>query len=183
MVYTEYGFNLSDLQKKNLAYAVINNTGISLKLNYNQLLGDFKIPLTNRQITCITKKRNDEKGVILKLSINQLKQMQKSGGFLPLLALLPVIFGGIGAAGGIAGGVSAAVKASNDRIAADKALQEQQRHNRLIEEATKKAVGTGVFLKSGAGVKKSIPKVKLTKMNLKSILNQESGKGIFLQNS
>jgi hypothetical protein len=202
MVYSEHGFNLSDLQKQNVAYAVINNTGITLKLNNSQLNGDFKIPLTNRQITRINKKQNLKKGIVLKLSVNQLKQMRKSGGFLPLLALLPAIFGGLGAAGGIAGGVSAAVKASNERKAAEQALQEQQRHNRIIEEATRKAAGSGVFLKSGEGSgvflntgegsgvflksgegskKAESPKVKLTADNLKKLLNQKNGKGIFLK--
>jgi hypothetical protein len=181
MVYSEHGLYLSDLQKKNVAHAVINNTGISLELLNNQLNGDFKLPLTTRQITRIKKQQQLRKGMNLKLSVNQLKEMKKSGGLLPLLALLPAIFGGLGAAGGIAGGVSAAVKARNDKIAAEKALEEQQRHNRLIEETTKKAVGTGIFLKSGEGVKSTKnPKVKLTASNLKKILNQANGTGIFL---
>jgi hypothetical protein len=202
MVYSEHGFDLSDFQKQNVAYAVINNTGITLKLNYSQLNGDFKIPLTNRQITRIGKKKNVKKGIVLKLSVNQLKQMRKSGGLLPLLALLPAIFGGIGAAGGIAGGVSAAVKASNERKAAERALEEQQRHNRIIEEATRKATGSGVFLKSGEGSGVFLntgegsgvflksgegsktaesPKVKLTANNLKKLLNQKNGNGFFLK--
>ena len=44
-----------------------------------------------------------------KPKIHQAKQDRKEGGLLPLLALLPLIFGGITAAGAITGGVAAAV--------------------------------------------------------------------------
>jgi hypothetical protein len=182
MVYHEHGLNLSDLQKQTVARAVMSNSGITLKLKNNQLHGDFIVPLTRRQITRIQTQHHLNKGMNLTVSHNQLNKMHKSGGLLPLLALLPAILGGLGAAGGIAGGVSAAVKAGNDRAAAEKALQEQQRHNRQIEEATRKAVGTGLLLKSGEGINNlKIPKVKLTQSNLKKILNQPNGKGLFLK--
>ena len=71
----------------------------------------------------------------LKLSIAQLDHMEKTGGFLPLLALIPLITGALGAAGGIAGGVASAVSSS-------RANAEQARHNKAIEEAMKS--GTGV---------------------------------------
>ena len=71
----------------------------------------------------------------LKLSESQLDHMEKTGGFLPLLALIPLITGALGAAGGIAGGVASAVSSS-------RANAEQARHNKAIEESMKS--GTGV---------------------------------------
>ena len=45
------------------------------------------------------------------ISKNKIKEIRdKEGGLLPLAALLPLIFGGIGAAGAVAGGVATAVK-------------------------------------------------------------------------
>lgn len=40
---------------------------------------------------------------------------EKTGGILPLAALIPLIAAGIGAAGGLAGGTAAAVSAANTR--------------------------------------------------------------------
>ena len=40
---------------------------------------------------------------------------ERSGGILPLAALIPIIGAALGGAGGLAGGVAAAVKAGNDR--------------------------------------------------------------------
>ena len=67
----------------------------------------------------------------------------KEGGILPLAALLPLIFGGIAAAGGTAGGIASAVKAANDKAKNDLELEEQRRHNKVVEESIK---GNGIFL-------------------------------------
>lgn len=40
---------------------------------------------------------------------------EKTGGILPLAALIPLIIGAVGAAGGVAGGTAAAVSAGNTR--------------------------------------------------------------------
>ena len=50
--------------------------------------------------------------------------------------MLPLIFGGLSAAGAVAGGTAAAVKAANDKKAADKELAEQKRHNIEMEKKT-----------------------------------------------
>jgi hypothetical protein len=55
-----------------------------------------------------------KKYYLSKAKINELKEKSKEGGFLPLLALLPLIFGGIAAAGAVAGGTAAVVKTVND---------------------------------------------------------------------
>ena len=63
----------------------------------------------------------------------KLDECEKEGGILPLL---PLIFGGLSAAGAVAGGTAAAVKAANDKKAADKELAEQKRHNIEMEKKT-----------------------------------------------
>ena len=57
----------------------------------------------------------------------------KEGGILPLAALLPLIFGGIAAAGGTAGGIATVVNSANQKAKNDLELQEQKRHNNIIE--------------------------------------------------
>jgi hypothetical protein len=98
-------------------------------LKKDDLHGDFKLPLTQTQLNRINKVKT---GIQLTLSETQLAHMKKTGGFIPILAL---IASALGAAGGIAGGVASAVNSS-------KANAELGRHNRVIEEQ----------LKSGSGV-------------------------------
>ena len=108
-----------------------------IRLTHNNLQGNHKLPLTQTQITQINKAKHSNKGSDLKLSATQLKHLEKTGGILPLLALLPFIFGGIGAAGGVAGGVASAVSAANNAKAAAAAQAETERHNREVENSIK----------------------------------------------
>ena len=73
----------------------------------------------------------------LKLTVAQLKYLEKSGGFLPLLALLPLLFGGLGAAGGITGAIASAVSSASNAKSATAAQAEQEQHNREIEAQLK----------------------------------------------
>ena len=124
--YIEYGVSLNESQIKKIRNAV---TATSIYLSKKNLQGDHKLPLTQSQVN---KLNNTKTGVYLKLSAAQLKVI-KTGGFLPLLTLIPLIAGAIGAAGGLTGGISAAVSAA-------KSNAEQQRHNKVIEEQ----LGTGI---------------------------------------
>ena len=74
------------------------------------------------------------------ISRKVLNECKKEGGILPLLTLIPLIAGGVGAAGAVAGGAAGIAKAVNDKKADDAELAEQQRHNREME----KAVGRGL---------------------------------------
>ena len=128
--YISYGVNLSESQLNKIRKAVERNCSTCIKLTRSNLHGDHKLPLTQIQINRIKKAKA---GVELKLSVAQLKAI-KTGGFLPLLALIPLIAGAVGAAGGLTGGISAAVSAA-------KSNAEQQRHNRVIEEQLKGGSG------------------------------------------
>jgi hypothetical protein len=66
-----------------------------------------------------------------------LKYFEKSGGLLPLLALLPLIFGGLGAAGAVAGRISSAALSAKNVSNAAAQLAETERHNREIETQLK----------------------------------------------
>ena len=90
--------------------------------------------MTKTQINRINKAKN---GLNLSLSSSQLKYLKKSGGLLPLLALLPLIFAGLGAAGGVAGGVASAVSSAKNASAAAAQIAEMERHNRGIESQLK----------------------------------------------
>ena len=66
--------------------------------------------------------------------------MEKHGGFLPLLALLPAALGAIG---GLAGGITSAVNSS-------KQTAEQVRHNKQIEDLAKSQLSSGSGIISNA---------------------------------
>ena len=139
VVYYKHGFNLSDGQKSKISAAYKNRVGISLRLSEKDLQGNDILALTQAQLNKI---KNADKGVQIKLSLAQLKHMVKTGGFLPPLTLIPLIAGSLGAAGGLTGGISAAVSAG-------KSNAEQARHNREIEQQNK---AIAEQMKSGSGV-------------------------------
>ena len=80
-----------------------------------------------------------------------MKYLKKSGGLLPLLALLPLIFAGLEAAGGVAGGVASAVSSAKNASAAAAQIAEMERHNREIESQLKSGANAANNI-SGAGV-------------------------------
>ena len=137
--YIYYGLNLTDIQLEKIIKASKNHERVELRISKDNRNGDVhKMPLTNRQINQIRKAKN---GLILSLSSKQLKYLEKSGGLLPLLALLPLIFGGLGAAGAVAGGISSAVSSAKNVSNAAAQLAEAERHNREIETQLKNGNG------------------------------------------
>ena len=130
---------------------------------------------------------------VSKQKINEIKLLiaeNKDGGFLPLL---PLIIGGIAAAGSIAGGTAGIVKSVNDKKYNDEKLAEEKRHNKLIESK----LGKGIFLPNynGDGVKDDIKKFiektliddvgkKFLKKSLKYASDKigitKSGEGLYL---
>ena len=85
--------------------------------------------------------------------IHQAKQDRKEGGILPLAALLPLIFGGITAAGGVAGGVATAVTKSNDS-------KELVRHHAEMERIAKEKKGQGFSEDGDADDEDEIEEIK-----------------------
>ena len=70
------------------------------------------------------------------ISKKKIIECEKEGGILPLLTLIPLIAGGVSAAGGVAGAAAGIAKAVNDKKAADEELAEQRRHNLEMEKKT-----------------------------------------------
>lgn len=101
----------------------------------------------------VVRKIRDSKKIKKKRS--RVLALPKSGGFLPLL---PAIFAGLSALGGLAAGSAGIAKAVNQAKEAQKKLDESQRHNKMMESiALGKSKGSGLFLKpykKGLGLRK-----------------------------
>ena len=147
--YISHGLNLTDNQLEKIIKASQNKQGVVVRITRDNMNGNLhEIPLTKTQINRITNAKN---GLNLSLSSSQLKYLKKSGGLLPLLALLPLIFAGLGAAGGVAGGVASAVSSAKNASAAAAQIAEMERHNREIESQLKSGANA-VNNIAGAGV-------------------------------
>src|SRR5262249_45353692 len=133
--YIQHGMNLSSGQAHKIYNALKNNEGVTIKLSKSDLNGKYKfLPLTKSQMNRISKRNA---GFQLKLSAAQLKHIEDTGGFLPLLTLIPHIAGAVGAAGRLTGGITSAVSAA-------KSNAEQARQNRAIEAELAKPTGAGI---------------------------------------
>src|SRR5271156_5325864 len=132
----------------------------------------------------------------LKLSVTQLQHLEKAGGLLPILALLPLILGGLGAAGGVAGGVASAVSAANNAKAAAAAQAETERHNREVEIQFKTGSGivsdfVGKTLLIGSFLKPLLQKIGLGIKDCNKVMNGgcvclrkargRTGKGLYMR--
>src|SRR5271165_2099485 len=168
--YHMYGLNLTKGQIEKIALAAKQHHEVKIRLSKNSLQGDHKLPLMQRQINKIKKSKS---GIDLELSASQIQHLEKSGGFIPLLALLPAIFGGLGAAGGLAGGIAGAVSAAKNTQAAVAAQAEMERHNQEIEAQLK--TGNGV-------VSEVVGKVPVIGAILKPLIDK-LGLGLQAQNS
>ena len=79
-------------------------------------------------------RRNLYKLLAYYITKEKIKEGEKEGGILPLLTLIPLIAGGVSAAGAAAGGTAGIVKAVNGKQAADEELAEQRWHNLEMEK-------------------------------------------------
>jgi hypothetical protein len=119
------------------------------------------------------------KKYISKAKINEIRDQQKSGGILPLLALLPLIFGGVAATGAIAGGAASIAKTVQDGKANDAKLAQQKVHDKKMETILSKGgangvTGDGIFLPEyqkgngfSEGIKSFVDKTGLDEMGKK----------------
>jgi hypothetical protein len=174
--YQRYGVNLSAGQAKKIISAHKNGTGCIIRLSNSDLHGSFKLPLTQMQINKI---KIAHGGVEIKLSETQLKHMKKTGGFIPLLTLIPLIAGAVGAAGGLTGGIASAVSAA-------KSTAEQERHNRAIEEQIK--VGSGIISDAaehvpivGRTLSAVLKRIGLGGCGCKNLVGLKVGNGLYLE--
>ena len=134
--YHEIGVTLTQGQIQKIDNVRKSDCDVTVRLSKDNLTGQMKLPLTQTQVKKISKAKSAKTRVQLKLSKAQLSHMEKTGGFLPLLALIPLIAGAVGAVGAATGGIASAVSAA-------KSNAEQARHNRVIEEMNRDALKTG----------------------------------------
>jgi hypothetical protein len=174
--YQNYGVNVSPAQAKKIVDSHKNGIGCVIRLSHFDLKGNYMLPLTQLQIN---KLQNTTSGVDLKLSKTQLKHMEKIGGFIPLLTLIPLIAGAVGAAGGLTGGIASAVSAA-------KSNNEQARHNRAIEEQLK--AGSGVVSDAaeripivGKTLSAVLKKIGLGGCGCKNLVGFKVGHGVYLE--
>src|SRR5271167_1403316 len=104
MTYVPHKFNLTNKQIKNIGSAMKEGRGISIKIKKEHYHGNHPLPLT---VTELNKIKDGSPDVNIHLSAKKLEHMKNDheGGFLQFL---PMILGGLGAAGGIAGGIASA---------------------------------------------------------------------------
>lgn len=172
---TEYylhGLSLTGGQIKKIISSANKQSSVTIRLSQNNLSGSHKLPLTKSQINRISKSKT---GLNLTLSYAQIRHvnkmisvLQKRGGIIPLLTLIPIIASALGGVGGVAGGVAAAVSAANNAKAASAAQAELERHNRTVEDK----------LNSGSGIVSDyVAKVPVIGNFLKPLL-QKLGLGV-----
>jgi len=136
--YISHGLSLTEGQKVTLANAARNGTGATIRLTYRQLHGEDNLGLTKGQANRVAKNLDQGRGMELRFTKTQMKHMTKNGGFLPLLALIPLIAKGLAAVGVAAGGAAGVATAVNAKQAADAALVEAQRAARVKEAETQR---------------------------------------------
>jgi len=142
--YHMHGLSLTDGQLKKIISSAIKHNSVTIRLSKKNFNGNHKLPLTKTQINRINNART---GLSLKLSYAQIKHINKlvhkehNGGFIPLLALIPIIASALGAAGGVASGVASAVSASNNAKAAAAVQAELERHNHEVEAQLRRGSG------------------------------------------
>jgi wobble nucleotide-excising tRNase len=188
---TEYylhGMSLTNGQIKKILTSANKHESVKIRLSRANFTGDHKLPLTRTQINQLSTTKT---GFILKLSYAQIKHINDivsnirkkyHGGFIPLLALIPIIASALGAAGGLAGGVASAVSASNNAKAAAAAQAELERHNREVESQLK--AGSGVASIIGNLLKPLLQKLGLGIKDYNRIIKGgcvKCGKGLYLK--
>ena len=87
--YEKYNVNISEGQKRKIHNALQVGGPVSIRLTYEDLIGDDKLALTKSQINKILKAYEGGKGITIKMSKSQLAHNKKvEGGFLGMLASL-----------------------------------------------------------------------------------------------
>ena len=162
MAYRQIKTNLTKHQIEKIARAIKNDTAVTLRISMNEK-GSHSLPLTkSQQNKLMNGKEHDIE--LSKAQISNIKKSHpdlKSGGFLPLITLNPLIASVLGGIGGLTGGIASAVSSA-------KSNNETARHNRAVEDH----LGSGLYLKpSGTGIVHKRAGCVLTKI-IKSYLNK-----------
>jgi len=134
--------NKSVDQLKKIAITHKNNTGVRIRLSYEQIKGNgkYKILLNKTQKENLNKSKKQKKGLVLDLY----REQTKADRFLPILIGIATAIGALAGAGAaIANSVISAKHQKTEE-------EETQRHNAEIEKIAQKAKTVAI----GAGFKK-----------------------------
>ena len=77
--YFEYGVNLTDNQKRNLASAINSKSPLTLRIKHPNLTGNDELMLTKTQLKRIQKSINNGTGADIKISKTQIRKVAKQG--------------------------------------------------------------------------------------------------------
>lgn len=193
--YFKHDFKLSECQQRSLVDAIRNQEPIVLRLNKDSFKdGNVSLPLTSIE----SKKVLSNESFNYQLNKSKLKFIkvdEATGGFLPLL--LPIIAGLAGLGTASASIASAVI----NKKSADAKLEEEQRHNKALEESIKNS-GDGLYLSNNSpewknygmsvDVKEFINNSKLDRVGKKVLRNiiknlsshfriKRQGQGIYLE--
>ena len=80
--YFEYGVNLTDNQKLNLAKSLNNKCPLTLRIKHSNLRGNEELMLTKRQIIKMENSLMNGTGTDIKISKTQIRKIAKQGGNL-----------------------------------------------------------------------------------------------------
>ena len=140
MTYYQTKFSLTKHQLQKIASAVHDNAEVTLRLSKSNFSPQgYNLPLTRTQIN----KLNYGNVHDLKFSSGQMKYINnkikkhpdvKNGGFLPLVALIPIVASVLGGLGSVAGTIASSVQKGQ-------ANSEIERHNRELENQLKSGTG------------------------------------------
>ena len=191
--YFKHDFKLSVCQHRTLIDAIKNQEPIVLRLTKESFKdGNISLPLTSKDSRNVLNNKPFDYQ-LSKAKLKFIKLDEATGGFLPLL--LPII-------AGLAGLGTASASIANaviNKKAADAKLEEEQRHNKALEESIKN--GDGLYLSNesppwknygmSVDVKDVINNSKLDEVGKRSLRNiiknlsshfriWRQGKGIFL---
>ena len=80
--YVEYGVNLTDNQKINLAKSIDNKCPLTLRIKHSNLTGNAELMLNKRQLIKIKNSLENGRGTDIKISKTQIRKIAKEGGSL-----------------------------------------------------------------------------------------------------
>jgi len=135
MSYTNVSVNISENQQQKLKHALDTKSLVSIRLGYEDLCGRDVLALTNSQVNRMTKAYQDGKGITIKMSKRQVVHNMKIErgilGFLTGLAAKALPFLAKTVLPILTTGALSAVGST------------------LVQKATNKAMGNGLYLKKG----------------------------------
>lgn len=181
MTYVNHKFNLTNNQINKIGRSLHNGISISMKIKKDQYHGKHPLPLT---LTELNKIKDGEPEIILHLSQKKLNHIKNNhdGGFLPLLSLIPLVLGGLGAAGGIAGGIATAVSGAKTNSNESSRNEEEKRHNIIMEEEAKRISGSGMgTTKEMIHSKNTVGVTSCPSCGSGLVLKARRGKGLYLR--